>query len=505
MSLYRTTAHVAQSRLRTMSILVMCLAVVVLVGAMNQSHVWAQSTPEEAEGILVVLQPATRKDAATLRFYSPDAQLVHDLPLDTTNGTFSAPALSPDGRHWVAVRGTINTMVNGPTHHGAPHHSVPHPELTLYIFRTSDGAEVAAIPLLPADYPENIATTAALLIERDPTLAPQDYLEGAVWAAFRHNLGIYAWSPNGSQLAFSSAADGPTSDLYLYDTATGDVTRLGDGIEQIDGIRWSPSGEWIWHSTISYGYCQGCAGHHFAAAVDGSEIITLPGNDIYHFLAWLQDDTYLVTDQANGPGPFGLQQVDIATGESVMLWPGTHQGFIYDPAADLLAVIGTITSEYDPNVKVIVVELDTGDYTEYSDLTVALEHQPWLEPLAQKPISYPCSRAAITGLIVYPCVDTPFDELSPDGTYLVTEDFAVENVSDGSELLPAWDGLPKGLVLWRPDSVGYFTVQGKTIFYRDLETATSSEVARARFLAWLPHATSASFAMAEPTTSTPAK
>ena len=31
MSLYRTTAHVAQSRLRTMSILVMCLAVVVLV------------------------------------------------------------------------------------------------------------------------------------------------------------------------------------------------------------------------------------------------------------------------------------------------------------------------------------------------------------------------------------------------------------------------------------------------------------------------------------------
>lgn len=489
--------------------LVISLAVATIASTINLRQTLAQSTPEpeEAEGILVVLQPATRTESAMLRFYNPDAQLVHELPISTTSGTFSAPALSPDGRHWVAVRGAVS----GYSKRGAPLHD----ELTLYIFRTSDGAEVAAIPLLPADYPDNIATTAALLIESDPTLAPQEYLEEAVWAAFRNSLGIYAWSPDGTQLAFSGAIDGPSSDLYLYDTTTGEITRLSDGIEQIDGIRWSPSGEWIWHSTVSYGYCQGCAGHHFAAAADGSEIITLPGNDIYRFITWLNDDTYLVTDQANGPGPFGLQQVDIATGESVMLWAGAHQGFIYDPTTDSLAVIGTITSAYDPNVKVYLVDLETTDYTEYSTLGVALENEPWLEPLAQKPISYPCSRNASTAtFIVYPCADTPFDALSPDGAYLVTEDFAVENASDGSELLPAWDGLSKGLVLWRPDALGYFTVQGKTIRYRDLETGESSEVARARFLTWLSQATSASFEVVpeemaeeivEPTTSTPDK
>lgn len=513
MSLYRALyhcvqSHPMQSRWRhALLIPAIALAMVVMfaftlvlpIGTWGQSQVFAQSTPEaeDGEGILVVLQPATPKNAATLQFWSPDAQLVHELPITTTNGTFSAPALSPDGRHWVAVRG----MVNGPTKHGAPLHD----ELTLSVFRTSDGAEVASIPLLPADYPENIATTAALLIQGDPSLAPQKPLEEAVWAAFRYSLGIYEWSPDGTKLAFSSAADGPTSDLYLYDTQTLSITRLTDGIEQIDGIRWSPSGEWIWHSTISYGYCQVCAGHHYAAAIDGSEVITLPGSDIYRFITWLSDDTYLVTDQANGPGPFGLQQVDIATGESVMLWPGTHQGFIFDPANNQLAVIGTITSEYDPNVKVIVLDLETSEYVEYSDLGVAVEQKPWLAPLAQKPISYPCSRYHSTGIMVYPCVDTPFDALSPDGTYLVTEEFAVEKVEDSSEVLPAWDGLPKGLVLWRPDNLGYFTVQGKTILYRDLATGNSTEVTRARFLAWLPHANSDSLQVMEPTTSTPSK
>ena len=53
-----------------------------------------------------------------------------------------------------------------------------------------------------------------------------------------------AWQPgDGRLLAFTGAINGPTSDLYLYDTQSGEFTQLTDGPSQAIAPSWSPDGQ----------------------------------------------------------------------------------------------------------------------------------------------------------------------------------------------------------------------------------------------------------------------
>lgn len=57
-----------------------------------------------------------------------------------------------------------------------------------------------------------------------------------------------AWEPGeGGRLAFIGAMDGPTADLYLYDFASGSISRLTDGASQAFYPSWSPDGEYVVH------------------------------------------------------------------------------------------------------------------------------------------------------------------------------------------------------------------------------------------------------------------
>jgi Tol biopolymer transport system component len=52
----------------------------------------------------------------------------------------------------------------------------------------------------------------------------------------------YAWSPDGSQLAFSGVMDGPSADIYLYNVQTGAITRVSQDPAQDFAPSWSPDG-----------------------------------------------------------------------------------------------------------------------------------------------------------------------------------------------------------------------------------------------------------------------
>ena len=57
-----------------------------------------------------------------------------------------------------------------------------------------------------------------------------------------------AWQPgDGRLLAFIGASNGPTADLYLYDTQTREITQLTDGPSQAVLPVWSPDGQYILH------------------------------------------------------------------------------------------------------------------------------------------------------------------------------------------------------------------------------------------------------------------
>jgi WD40 repeat protein len=500
--------HVQTVRIQTVRVQsVAWLLLLALLLALPAHSAPFTSIPARAaaqQGMLAMLHTPEKNSergsehGAAIHFYSADAKLAHTLPLPP-GVEVSASSLAPDGRHLAYLRGAVS----GPEVIGQ---SVSlQRDLTLHLLRTTDHTEVAAIPLVPINFPNNVGYNAIQLVARDPSLGDVGDIAEAVWQAFKYSLGTLAWSPDGTQLAFSSGRDGPSSDLYLFDTADSSVTRLTDGIEQIDGIRWSPDGAWIWHSTVSFAYCQACDGHHFAAAADGNSVTTPPGSDVFRFLAWTGAHSYLVTDGANGPGDFALQWVDAATGEGQMLWEGTHQRFIYDAENARLAIVGTRGQTYDPDEQVFILDLATGssieEVAEYDDLERALAAEGWLLPLAEMPITYPCHRA---GMIVRPCNDTPYDPLSPDGAYRVTDRFGVIETSSGDLVLPPESELGAGSVLWRPDSAGFFITQRNLVVYRDLASGSYTLTEAGKILSWLPLADPAEFATSEATPPAPA-
>lgn len=54
-----------------------------------------------------------------------------------------------------------------------------------------------------------------------------------------------AWSPDGSLLAFIALRDGPTADLYVYSTETGEVSRLDQHPAHAHMPGWSPDGRFV--------------------------------------------------------------------------------------------------------------------------------------------------------------------------------------------------------------------------------------------------------------------
>ena len=52
----------------------------------------------------------------------------------------------------------------------------------------------------------------------------------------------YAWSPDGTRLAFAGVMDGPSAEIYLYDAVSGDVRRVSQDNAQDFSPSWSPDG-----------------------------------------------------------------------------------------------------------------------------------------------------------------------------------------------------------------------------------------------------------------------
>lgn len=379
---------------------------------------------------------------------------------------------SPDGRYLAYYTGAVSRP-------GQPVAA----DLTLHILRLGDGVMVRAIPLLPPDFPANIAATAQALAARGGTFRTIVGLDEAIWAAYGSGLRRLAWSPDAQHLAFAGSMDGPTTDLYLYTPADDTVTRLSDGLEQIDRLRWSPDSRWIWHSTVSYGFCQACDGSQYAAAVDGSAMITLPGNDVHRFLGWLDDRCFLETDQANGPGNFDLRVVDVESAAVTTLWPGVHERFALDWEAQRLVVLGHEEVSWNPNVQIYAIDLATGEQTVHSPASLTGdESDPLLAAVAAPgvPSCYAPPR-------VHPCDDRRFRNSAPDGTWRVLDDGSVVN-RDGEVVWPPAPALARGSVSWQPDGRGTYVLKGGTLYHRDLTTGAITRLTRGVVqILWLGH------------------
>jgi hypothetical protein len=138
-----------------------------------------------------------------------------------------------------------------------------------------------------------------------------------------------AWQPGeGRYLAFVGAVNGPTSDVYTYDTQTGEIAQLTSGPSHAIIPIWSPDGQYIYHfgvnlvppiggALIGYNKMEGA----WAVRISDGEVITQPTPKSSHhvFVGWKDDNHYIMYDNDETCISKNLRSVDVTTGKAVPL------------------------------------------------------------------------------------------------------------------------------------------------------------------------------------------
>ena len=202
------------------------------------------------------------------------------------------------------------------------------------------------LPILSADLISKLSTTG-----EDGTQAAWDDEAFVAIHLDGEQLGL-SWSPDGRLLAFVAAMDGPSADIYIYDTATDETRRLTDGPNQSYLLGWSPDSRWVMHQEISDFHL----GPHdmayevhglWATAADGSGSRLMAAEKSPMFIAeWLSPTQfaakhYPVEDEQS----FSFTLVDLDAAQEKTLYPGD---FVNEWAADPLthALAFVVGSEF---------------------------------------------------------------------------------------------------------------------------------------------------------------
>ena len=199
----------------------------------------------------------------------------------------------------------------------------------------------AGMDLVVVDIPGGSTEKISHLIDSQ---APEDFsaINANAFATYAiRDYESVAWQPgDGRLLAFIGAINGPTADLYVYDTQTKEITQLTDGPSQAVLPVWSPDGQYILHFGVSwvppFGGAIGGANQLdgvWAVRVEDGKIITLPKNEgnTPHFLGWLDDSHYITYDSGECSSE-NLHSVDVVSGVRASLMQASFYYYIdYSP------------------------------------------------------------------------------------------------------------------------------------------------------------------------------
>jgi hypothetical protein len=138
----------------------------------------------------------------------------------------------------------------------------------------------------------------------------------------------FAWSPEGTRLAYIGAASGPSADLYEYLRESNTFLHLTDGPDQAYAPQWSPDGQWIVH-TAAAGFGTGAGisvTGMYAARADGSGVNSLypisehSGGE--QVIGWLDDHTAVSRSWFITCGPSDLRLTDLSAQKTDLVFDG---------------------------------------------------------------------------------------------------------------------------------------------------------------------------------------
>ncbi len=140
----------------------------------------------------------------------------------------------------------------------------------------------------------------------------------------------YAWSADGTQLAFTAALDNPNADIYVYDLQSQEIRKVSEDDGQDYLPTWSPDGKFIlFFEAEGFGTGAGYAmSGIWLAAADGSNTqkLATPTSSGEQLIGWRDNETVVLTSWSPAFGPSQLRLVNIRTQEQTILVEGAVSG-----------------------------------------------------------------------------------------------------------------------------------------------------------------------------------
>jgi hypothetical protein len=158
------------------------------------------------------------------------------------------------------------------------------------------------------------------------------------------------WSPNGRYLSFVAIMDATSSDLFVYDTQTGNLRRLTNDPDWVGPIEWSPNGthiimqELLNDREFLFDPNSKPPSSVWSVSVSTNEIKQLysTGEDPrwHHILLWLDDHRFIAYDGSliDADQARNLRLVDMENGSSRILFGGVFIGISFDPVHEVFAL-----------------------------------------------------------------------------------------------------------------------------------------------------------------------
>jgi hypothetical protein len=268
--------------------------------------------------------------------------------------------------------------------------------------------------------------------------------------------GSIAWSPDGRYLAFSAALDGPSSDLYVYDSSAKKIHHLTYGALEVALPRWTPdSKEIIYQVVETFGTGAGWSTRGlWAIHVDGSSerrIFTAPEDSGPDVIEGFYNDKMLVRHFTMGGD--SLYLADWKTGDTTLLIPDVRSAAIEPINGSYLFINSAGTLYFSPDTETIF-----GPISKYlfSDGTVYWQDVPGRFLVLAEGFVEVDQFGNVSDL-----QGIPFTAEDWASTCVVTTGIDCTTLSDSFSI----PDVKNPVLYWVPDASGFFYLSNGQLFY----------------------------------------
>lgn len=298
------------------------------------------------------------------------------------------------------------------------------------------------------------------------------------------------WSPDGRYLAFVGAIDGPSADVYAFDTLTSNVLRLTDGPGQPVLMGWSPDSRWVIHMEAEFAYTRERGVQYRPIAVWAADVEGGPATYLYAsrgrfgesvgtqfgdsevLIGWRSDHEFVVAQSVVGRLQH-LAQVDLLIqGGFNTLYLNDLSSTAVDPVSGTVAYIAhdlmlPMQSGYptplpgEEGIYIMKGQSNFPERLEYDDWFYVPAWIEWIPQLgrffAGQDLVVPFT---VDGEIGQTFPGPYLPHASPDGKWLVFErppHFPGVGIytPDGAQVLE-FQGFTVTDVIWKRDSSGFY-------------------------------------------------